>query len=109
MSISPAPLPGSATFRGSASPARNDVRVTSCGTDAGAQTVTGVVTNSANETRDYAIIVLWLRNDSGTPSGSALVIVRGVAAGAHQSFEATAIVGTKADKCILNVTAGRLK
>ena len=82
VSVSPPPRP--ATFRNPPVPARDDVRLTTCTTDAGEQTVRGIVTNSSDEIRDYAIVVMWLRNDAGTPYGSTLITVHDVIPGARR-------------------------
>lgn len=107
--VSVPPVPRPPTFRYPPVSARGDVQLTSCATEAGHQRVRGTILNSAAHSRDYAIIVLWLRNDSGTPFGSTLIIVRNVTAGTHRTFEATTTVVARADKCVIDVTAGHLR
>ena len=103
------PLPSTPAFKKSPAGALVDVKVLDCPTAKGEQTAKLELTNSAEAARDYSIMVIWLKNGSGTPLGSALVKVQDAAPGKEQTVSAKAKVVAKADKCTLNVKAGSLK
>ena len=103
------PLPSTPAFKKSPAGALVDVKVLDCPTAKGEQTAKLELTNSAKAARDYSIMVIWLKNGSGTPLGSALVKVQDAAPGKEQTVSAKAKVVAKADKCTLNVKAGSLK
>ena len=107
--VSVPPLPAQPSFASSPVGAIVDVKIVDCPTDAGEQTAKLTLKNSTKEARDYAIMVIWLKNGSGTPLGSALVKVQDAAPGKEQTVSAKAKVVAKADKCTLNVKAGSLK
>lgn len=102
------PLPADPSFTGKAVGAAADVKITNCGTATGKQTATGTVTNSTKAARDYAIIVIWLRNGDGKPYGSALATVKRAKPGVATNWSVTTNVATAVDKCITNVRAGSL-
>lgn len=107
--VSATPLPKQPTFKGTPQGAVFDVKITKCDTKKGKQTAEGTVTNSSKSARDYAIFVMWLKNNDGTPYGSALVKVNDAKPGVATKFTATTTVATDVDKCVLNVTAGQFK
>lgn len=103
------PLPAEPTFSGTPAGARADVKVVDCPTDAGNQVAKLELTNSTKKPRDYSIMVIWLKNDSGTPLGSALLKQNNAAPGKKIPLQAKAKVVEKADRCVLNVRAGNIK
>ncbi|GAA1390270.1 hypothetical protein GCM10009599_06690 [Luteococcus peritonei] len=103
------PLPKEPTFAGTPAGAVMDVKVVDCPTDPGERTAKLELTNSSKKPRDYAIMVIWLKNGSGTPLGSTLVQHKAAAPGKKTTLSAKAKVVEKADKCVLNVKAGTLK
>lgn len=111
VTVSTTPLPKDPTWKGSPAGGLADVTwdANKCGKDKGKQTVTGTVTNSAKVARDYAIMIMWLKNDSGTPLGGNRVIVNDVKPGETKEWTLTANVADKADRCVPNVLAGDLK
>lgn len=102
-------LPKAPTFNKAPAGAVMDVKVVNCPTEEGKQTAKLELTNSQKTARDYAITVIWMKNGSGTPVGSALVTSKAAAPGKKISLEAQGKVLMKADKCVLNVLAGSLK
>lgn len=107
--ISTPPLPPEPTFSATPVGAVVDAKVVECKTDAGEQTAKLTLTNSSKTARDYAVMVIWLKNDSGTPLGSGLKTVQNLEPGKKVDIEVKAKVMAKADKCALNVRAGDLK
>lgn len=103
------PLPPQPTFSGTPVGAFNDVKVVECPTDAGAQVAKLEVTNSSKAPRDYSIMVIWLKNGSGSPLGSGIVNQKAVPAGKKVALTVKAKVVEKADKCSLHVLAGKIK
>lgn len=103
------PLPKSPAFKGEATGAVADVKIVDCPTEKGEQTAKLALTNSTKKARDYAVMVIWLKNDSGTPLGSALVTQKAAAPGKKLELKAKGKVVDKADRCVLNVRAGALK
>lgn len=104
------PLPKEPTFADKTpAGARADVKVVDCPTGKGEQTVKLELTNSAKKARDYSILVMWLKNDSGTPLGSVLITKQDAAPGKKVALTGKAKVVTDADQCVLKVLAGTLK
>lgn len=103
------PLPKEPTFAKTPAGAVGDVKVVSCGLEQGEQTAKLELTNSAKAKRDYSIMVIWLKNDSGTPRGSGLVKQLDAAPGKKISLTAKAKVVEKSDRCVLKVLAGDVK
>lgn len=103
------PLPKEPGFKGTPAGAVMDVKVVQCPTAAGTQVAKVEVTNSTKSARDYAIMVIWLQDGSGTPVGSGLATAKKAAPGKKVSLEVKGKVVVKADKCVLNVKAGTLK
>lgn len=108
-SVTAPPLPKSPAFKGEATGAVADVKIVDCPTEKGEQTAKLALTNSTKKARDYAVMVIWLKNDSGTPLGSALVTQKAAAPGKKVELKAKGKVVDKADRCVLNVRAGTLK
>lgn len=67
----------------------------------------GEAKNSAAEPRDIAVMVIWLKKDSGTPLGSGMIVLPQVAPGATVDWQVEANVVDVADRCVLNATAGQ--
>ncbi|MGO4957256.1 hypothetical protein ACTQ49_08285 [Luteococcus sp. Sow4_B9] len=103
------PLPKEPTFKGDPVGAVADVKIVDCPTEKGEQTAKIALTNSTKKARDYAVMVIWLKNDSGTPLGSGLVTSKAAAPGKKVDLTVKAKVVDKADRCVLNVKAGTLK
>ncbi|HIW30855.1 MAG TPA: hypothetical protein H9987_12750 [Candidatus Luteococcus avicola] len=103
------PLPSTPAFKKSPAGALVDVKVLDCPTAKGEQTAKLELTNSAKAARDYSIMVIWLKNGSGEPRGSALVKKQDAAPGKKIPLEAKGKVVEDADKCVLQVLAGDLK
>lgn len=104
-----ATLPAIPAFKGKVAGAVADVKIVQCPTDKGEQTVKLALTNSTKTARDYAIMVIWLKNDSGTPLGATLLKQKAAAPGKKVDLTAKGKVLDKADRCVLNVQAGTLK
>ena len=107
----PAPaatLPADAKFKGKKAGAAADVKLVDCPTAQGDQTAKLELTNSTKAARDYAIMVIWLKNDSGTPLGAAMVKQKAAAPGKKLPLSVKARVVSQADRCVLNVYAGTL-
>lgn len=107
--VASAPLPKEPTFNKTPVGAVADVKVTECGLEKGNQTAKLELVNSAKKPRDYSIMVIWLKNDSGTPLGSGLVKQEAAAPGKKMELTAKAKVVDQADRCVLRVLAGDLK
>lgn len=86
-----------------------DVKVVECPMDKGEQTAKLKLTNSTKKARDYSIMVVWLRNNDGTPLGSGLATVEDAAPGKEIDVTVKAKVVEKAERCALNVFAGTIK
>lgn len=104
-----ATLPAIPGFKGKATGAVADVKVVKCPTEKGEQTVELALTNSTKKARDYAIMVIWLKNDSGNPLGATMVTAKDAEPGKKTELSGKAKVLAKADRCVLNVQAGDLK
>lgn len=107
--VSAPPLPKEPTFAKTPASAVGDVKLVSCGLEKGEQTAKLELTNSAKAKRDYSIMVIWLKNDSGTPRGSALAKQLDAAPGKKIELSAKAKVVEKSDRCVLKVLAGEVK
>lgn len=90
-----ATLPAIPGFKGKAAGAVADVKL--------------ALTNSTKQARDYAIMVIWLKNDSGNPLGATMVTAKDAEPGKKTELTGKATVLAKADRCVLNVQAGELK
>ncbi|MGL5406757.1 MAG: hypothetical protein ACRDAX_08280 [Propionibacteriaceae bacterium] len=101
------PLPPQPSFMNTPAGAAADVEF-NCDLEPGAKEVKVKVKNSAAETRDYSIYIIWLKADSGTPIGSGLAVVEEVNPGETKEVVLTAEVVEKADRCTKNVYAGKL-
>lgn len=104
------PLPKEPTFaEKTPAGAVSDVKIVDCPLEVGEQTVKLELTNSTKKARDYEVLVIWLKNDSGTPLGSTLVTHKAAAPGKKVELTAKGKVVEKSDKCVLKVLAGTLK
>lgn len=108
--IKASPLPSQPNLGPTPAGVAKDVTITECPTDPGEAVVAkGTVKNSATQTRDISITVIWLRNDSGSPLGSGLVVVRGVKPGETKGWEVKAHTVAKSDRCALHALSGSLQ
>lgn len=102
-------FPAVPAFKKSPAGALVDVKLVDCPTAKGEQTAKLELTNSTKAARDYSIMVIWLKNDSGDPRGAALVKQQAAAPGKTIKLTAKAKVVEDSDRCVLQVLAGDLK
>lgn len=110
LAVSTTPLPPEPSWKSTPAGAAADVvwDKAACPKEKGTQTVKGTVKNSATEARDYNIMIIWMKNGSGTPLGAGKAVVQDLAPGEERAWEVTAQVFDKADECVPNVYAGQL-
>lgn len=84
-----------------------DVSIAECQLALGAVQASGTALNSATEPRDIAVIVIWLKNDSGSPLGSGLVVLEQVPPGESRDWQVDAETVEMPERCVLNATAGQ--
>ena len=85
--------------------ALSDVEFGECSAEPGEQVVTGTVTNPTGTRRDYAITVSWT-NDSSDVLARGVAVVEGLAGGASEQFELSAVVPDAATTCTYYVQRG---
>ncbi|WP_420175968.1 hypothetical protein [Luteococcus sp. OSA5] len=107
--VSAAPMPKQAAFKGGDTGAVADVEIVDCPTGKGSQTARLTITNSTKKPRDYAVMVIWLKKDSGTPLGSGQAVHKAAAPGKKTDLTVKGKLVDNADRCVLNVRAGALK
>lgn len=88
--------------------AREDVTFGGCSTDTGEAAVSAVVTNSADQARDYVIAVSWT-TDTSDVLARAVGAVSEVAPGASAEVTITAQVPEGATTCAFNVQAAAVE
>lgn len=103
------PLPAEPTFEGTPGGAAADLKITDCPKAEGKQTAKATLTNSSKDKRDYSVMIIWLKNDNGTPLGSGLEVVKGLEPGQSKDIQITSDVVATADVCVPNVRVGTLK
>lgn len=101
------PLPAPPDFGDSKAGVAADVQITECPLAVGDVVAKGTALNSAAEPRDIAVIVIWLKNDSGSPLGSGMVVLPQVPAGETVQWEAAGVTVDMPERCVLNATAGQ--
>lgn len=103
------PLPSQPNMGPNANGVAKDVTILACPTEPGAAVVAkGNVKNTAKETRDISITVIWLQNDSGNPQGSGIVLLRDLKPGESRNWEVKAETVAKSDRCALHAISGKL-
>ncbi len=101
------PLPTPPDFGEDKAGVAADVTITECQLAAGDVVAKGTAVNSASEPRDIAIIVIWLKEDSGTPLGSGMTVLSQVEPGATLDWQVATQTVDLAERCVLNATAGQ--
>lgn len=101
------PLPTPPDFGDSTAGVAADVTITQCPLQTGEVVAKGTAVNSAAEPRDIAVLVIWLKNDSGTPLGSGLTVLEQVPAGETVDWEVSGVTVDLPERCVLNATAGQ--
>lgn len=101
------PLPEPPDFGDTTAGVAADVTITECPLQTGEVVAKGTAVNSSVEPRDMAIMVIWLKNDSGTPLGSGMVVLEQVPAGESVEWEVSGVTVDLPERCVLNATAGQ--
>lgn len=107
-SSEPVAEPGGGPSVDGAQGAIADLELGKCSTEAGAQTVTGEVTSSADKKVDYVVTLHWT-TDEASGVGDGFAVVRNVSPGQTKKFTVKAEVGKGATKCIPHVVYGKVK
>ena len=102
--ISPPDLPVPPQVRNSAGGVA-DISYDECGTDPGAQPLSGTVTNPTRRSLDYVITFNWI-NDTSDVLGRGFVVVDDVGAGESADWSLEAEVVDGATQCVPNVLRG---
>ena len=95
--VSPTRLPETPTLHDPIG-ARADVQLDECPTTRGEATARGVVTNSTDETTDYAITVSWI-NDRSDVMARAVTVVHALKPHERRPWTATASVSSATSTC----------
>lgn len=106
-SLTSTPLPVPPDFGETNAGVAADVTITECPLATGEVVAKGTAVNSASEPRDIAIIIVWLKNDSGSPLGSGMTVLEQVPAGETVDWEVSGVTVDLPERCVLNATAGQ--
>jgi hypothetical protein len=86
----------------------SDVQVQDCPIKAGEVTAKGTVTNSADESRDIAIVVSWNAPNTTDPTMRLVWTATEVGAGETQDWSVTGDLPSDAGRCIVGAQAGTI-